>query len=128
MTAIRVRDVSESGAAIETALRLRVGDTGVLHLDQISGQPSVAVVVKSIVPASNRVGLAFVEKGRATARVAAAARAAASPFVGLTGPAPRGRLGGVGRKPFAVVACARRSPGSRAEGRPRRRATPRSTA
>ena len=73
-----MRDVSESGAAIETALRLRVGDTGVLHLDQISGQPSVAVVVKSIVPASNRVGLAFLEKGRATARVAAAARAAAT--------------------------------------------------
>ena len=78
VTAVRVRDVSESGAAIETALRLRVGDTGVLHLDQISGQPSVAVVVKSIVPASNRVGLAFVEKGRATARLAAAARAAAT--------------------------------------------------
>src|SRR6266498_1623275 len=47
VTAVRVRDVSESGAAIETALRLRVGDTGVLHLDQIGGQPSVAVVVKS---------------------------------------------------------------------------------
>jgi len=78
VTAIRVRDVSESGAAIETALRLRVGDTGVLHLDQIGGQPSVAVVVKSILPASNRVGLAFVEKGRATARLAAAARAAAT--------------------------------------------------
>jgi len=78
VTAIRVRDVSESGAAIEPTLRLRVGDTGVLHLDQLSGQPWVAVVVKSIVPASNRVGLAFVEKGRTTARVAAAARAAAA--------------------------------------------------
>jgi hypothetical protein len=78
VTAVRVRDVSESGAAIETALRLRVGDTGVLHLDQIAGQPSVAVVVKSILPASNRVGLSFVDKGRTTARLAAAARAAAA--------------------------------------------------
>jgi len=78
VTAVRVRDVSESGAAIETALRLRVGDTGVLHLDQLTGQPWVAVVVKCILPASNRVGLAFVEKGRTTARVAAAARAAAA--------------------------------------------------
>jgi len=78
MTAVRVRDVSESGAAVETTLRLRVGDAGVLHLDQISGQPRVPVIVKSIVPASNRVGLAFTEKGRATARLAAAARAAAA--------------------------------------------------
>jgi MinD-like ATPase involved in chromosome partitioning or flagellar assembly len=78
MTAVRVRDVSESGAGVETALRLRVGDTGVLHLDQISGQPRVPVIVKSIVPASNRVGLAFTEKSRATARLAAAARAAAA--------------------------------------------------
>ena len=78
VTAVRVRDVSESGAAIETALQLRVGDTGVLHLDQLTGQPWVAVVVKCILPASNRVGLAFVEKGRTTARVAAAARAAAA--------------------------------------------------
>lgn len=78
VTAVRVRDVSESGAAVETALRLRVGDTGVLHLDQIPGQPRVAVVVKSVVPASNRVGLAFAEKSRATTRIAVAARAAAA--------------------------------------------------
>jgi MinD-like ATPase involved in chromosome partitioning or flagellar assembly len=78
VTAIRVRDVSESGAGVETALRLRVGDAGILHLDQIGGQPCIRIVVKSIVPASNRVGLAFAEKGRTTARIAAAARAAAA--------------------------------------------------
>jgi len=76
---VRVRDVSESGMAVETPLRLRVGDTAMLHLDQMSGRPRVAVVVKSIVTAANRVGLAFTEKGRATARLAAAARAAANP-------------------------------------------------
>ena len=79
VTAVRVRDVSESGMAVETPLRLRVGDTAMLHLDQMSGRPRVAVVVKSIVTAANRVGLAFTEKGRATARLAAAARAAANP-------------------------------------------------
>jgi len=76
VTAIRVRDVSESGAAVETSLRLRVGDTGILHLDQMAGQPRVAVVVKNVVPTSNRVGLGFAERGRVTARLVAAARAA----------------------------------------------------
>ena len=79
VTAVRVRDVSESGLAVETALRLRVGDTAVLHLDQLSGSPRVPVIVKSMVTAANRVGLAFAEKGRVTARLAAAARAAAHP-------------------------------------------------
>jgi flagellar biosynthesis protein FlhG len=78
LTAVRVRDISESGAGVETTLRLRVGDTGILHLDQMSGQPRVPVIVKSVVPASNRVGLAFAEKGRVTARLVAAARAAAA--------------------------------------------------
>jgi len=76
---VRVRAVSESGLAVETALRLRVGDTAVLHLDQLSGSPRVPVIVKSMVTAANRVGLAFAEKGRVTARLAAAARAAAHP-------------------------------------------------
>ena len=51
VTAVRVRDVSESGAAVETATRLRVGDVGVLHLDQLRGHPSVPVLVKNIVVA-----------------------------------------------------------------------------
>jgi MinD-like ATPase involved in chromosome partitioning or flagellar assembly len=79
VTAVRVRDVSESGAAVETSLRLRVGDTGILYLDQMTGQPRVPVVVKNVVPSSNRVGLGFAEKGRVTARIAAAARAATLP-------------------------------------------------
>ena len=45
----------------------------------MSGRPRVAVVVKSIVTAANRVGLAFTDKGRVTSRLAAAARAAANP-------------------------------------------------
>jgi hypothetical protein len=76
VTAVRVRDLSESGAAVETSLRLRGGDTGILYLDQIAGQPRVPVVVKNVVPTSNRVGFGFAEKGRVTARLVAAARAA----------------------------------------------------
>lgn len=76
VTAVRVRDVSASGAAVETATKLRVGDAGTLHLDQLRGHPSVAVVVKNVIPTSNRVGLAFTDRGRIPARLVAAARAA----------------------------------------------------
>jgi len=75
-TAVRVRDVSASGAAVETATKLRVGDTATLFLEQLRGQPTVAVVVKNVVPTSNRVGLAFAERGRIPQRLVAAARAA----------------------------------------------------
>ena len=59
-------------------MKLRVGDSGVLHLDQLSGHPAAAVVVKNVVPTSNRVGLGFVDKGRIPPRLVAAARAAAA--------------------------------------------------
>jgi MinD-like ATPase involved in chromosome partitioning or flagellar assembly len=75
VTAVRVRDVSESGAAVETTMRLCVGDVGILHLDQLRGHPSVAVTVKNLVSLSNRVGLAFTERGRTPAKLVAAARA-----------------------------------------------------
>ena len=77
-TAVRVRDVSESGAGIETPLALRVGDRGVVHFDQLAGQPEVAVIVKNVLPALRRVGLGFPERGPETARVVAAAAAAAT--------------------------------------------------
>jgi hypothetical protein len=76
-TAVRVCDVSESGAAVETTARLSVGDTAVLHLDQLSGHPAVPVIVKNVVPSSRRVGLGFTQKGRISMRLAAAAREAA---------------------------------------------------
>jgi flagellar biosynthesis protein FlhG len=75
-TAVRVRDVSESGAAIETTVKLGVGDTATLHLDQLPGHPAVPVIVKNAVPTSRRVGLGFAQKSRLTARLVAAARAA----------------------------------------------------
>ena len=82
VTSVRVRDVSESGAGVETSLQLRVGDKGVLRLDQLPGQPALAVAVKNVMPATRRVGLGFATPGDASARLVAAARdalAAAGP-------------------------------------------------
>jgi hypothetical protein len=81
-TAVRVRDVSESGAAVETTMKLAVGDTAVLHLDQLPGRLAVPMIVKNVVPNSRRVGLGFAQKGRLSMRLAAAARAT------VTRPAP----------------------------------------
>ncbi|HLK89302.1 MAG TPA: PilZ domain-containing protein [Polyangia bacterium] len=73
--AVRVRDVSESGAGIETTVPLRVGDRAVLHFYQLDDALSVEVVVKNVVGGLSRVGLGFVARGTAAARIAAAARA-----------------------------------------------------
>ncbi|HVT10449.1 MAG TPA: PilZ domain-containing protein [Polyangia bacterium] len=59
--AVRVRDVSESGVAVETTLKLGVGDRCSLCFYQLPGQPSVEVVVRNVVPGLNRLGLAFVD-------------------------------------------------------------------
>ena len=45
VTAVRVRDLSATGAAVETTLPLREGDTGILHFDQLAGKPALAVIV-----------------------------------------------------------------------------------
>jgi flagellar biosynthesis protein FlhG len=73
--AVRVRDVSESGAAVESTLALRAGDIGLLHFYQLDDRLSVEVVVKNVVPSLNRVGFGFVRAGAAAARIVAAARA-----------------------------------------------------
>jgi flagellar biosynthesis protein FlhG len=75
VTDVRVLDVSETGAAIETTLHLRDGDTAVLHLFQLEGQPAVPVVVKNVVPRLGRVGLAFSIGGPAVAGIVLAGRA-----------------------------------------------------
>jgi hypothetical protein len=78
VTSVRVRDVSESGAAVETSMQLRVGDRGVLRMDQLPGQPSLQVTVKNVMPSSRRVGLGFGTQGGVPERLVAAARAAAA--------------------------------------------------
>lgn len=72
--AVRVCDISESGAAVETTLKLGVGDLGALCFYQLPGQPSVDVMVRNVVPGLNRLGLAFVEGGPVAAELARAAR------------------------------------------------------
>ena len=74
-TDVRVLDVSEAGAAIETTLRLRAGDTCVLRLYQLEGQPAIPAVVKNVVPRLGRVGLAFLSGGSATVEIVLAGRA-----------------------------------------------------
>ncbi len=74
VTDVRVVDVSEAGAAIETTLHLRAEDTAVLHLYQLDGQPAVPVVVKNIVPRLGRVGLAFPQGGAAVLAIVLAGR------------------------------------------------------
>jgi hypothetical protein len=73
-SAVRVRDVSQSGVGIETTLPLRVGDRAVLHLDQLPDQPALSVMVKNVVAPLGRVGLGFVAAGSTAARIVALAK------------------------------------------------------
>jgi len=75
VTDVRILDVSEAGAAIETTLALRAGDSAVLHLYQLEGQPAVPVVVKNVIPRLGRVGLAFANGGAAVLGIVLAGRA-----------------------------------------------------
>ncbi len=75
MTDVRVLDVSETGAAVETTLHLRAGDTAMLHLYQLEGQPAIPVVVKNIVPRLGRLGLGFSRGGAEVLAIVLAGRA-----------------------------------------------------
>jgi flagellar biosynthesis protein FlhG len=75
VTDVRVLDVSETGAAVETTLVMRPGDAAVLHLYQLDGQPAVPVVVKNTIPRLGRVGLAFASGGAAVLGIVLAGRA-----------------------------------------------------
>lgn len=73
--AVRVRDVSATGAALETLLPLRLGELGVLRFDQLPGRPALPVTVCNVLAAERRVGVRFVvgHSGRLapTSRIAA---------------------------------------------------------
>ena len=74
VTEVRVLNVSESGAGIETPTALRPGDRVVLHLNQLPHRPALQAVVKNVVAALGRVGVAFVDPGDEGPRLVAAAR------------------------------------------------------
>lgn len=57
--AVRVVDVSLSGAALELVSTLAPGAEGTLTLDQLPGQPDIQVMVKSLRPEIGRAGVAF---------------------------------------------------------------------
>jgi MinD-like ATPase involved in chromosome partitioning or flagellar assembly len=73
--AVRVCDVSESGAAIETMLALKPGETGLLHFYQLDDDLTVEVTVKNVIPSLNRIGLGFTRRGPGPARIVREARA-----------------------------------------------------
>jgi hypothetical protein len=58
--AVRVADLSLSGAALEVVSMLVPGTQGRLILDQLPGQPNIEVLVKSQRPEIGRAGVAFV--------------------------------------------------------------------
>jgi hypothetical protein len=71
--AVRVVDVSQSGAALEIVSPLPLGTTGTLVFDQLARQPAVPIVVKSLRPEVGRAGVGFVgAEGIRHALVAAA--------------------------------------------------------
>ena len=70
---VRVIDVSISGAALETLPGLAAGDTAVLRLDQLPGQPLVDVRVRNVMPTLSRVGVAFATDNDVPASLVAAA-------------------------------------------------------
>lgn len=57
--AVRVVDVSLSGAALELVSTVAPGAEGILTLDQLPGQPDIPVMVKSLRPEIGRAGVAF---------------------------------------------------------------------
>jgi hypothetical protein len=77
VTAVRVRDISASGAGVEASQVLEVGDRALLHLDQMPGRPALPVQVKGVVPSLRRIGLSFINPGDEVAHLLAIAQNAA---------------------------------------------------
>jgi MinD-like ATPase involved in chromosome partitioning or flagellar assembly len=75
----RVLDVSYTGAAVRVAAKLHPGERGILRFAQMPKQPALAVVVKNATSLLQRSGLKFVDPGETSARLVAAAVAAAAP-------------------------------------------------
>ena len=134
MTAVRVRDVSESGAAIETRRACASATSGVLHLDQLRGHPAVAGRRQER-GARRRTASASRSRSRGAipARLVAAARAAGGSTRVLT--RAGARAGGSVRGPrrrrssraASAIACresGQRAPRRRDRRRQARRAQP----
>jgi len=60
-TAVRIFEISEIGAAVETVASMDEGTGGELRLDQVRGAPTLPVRVQRLHPGLNRAGLSFEE-------------------------------------------------------------------
>ena len=81
LVAVRVADISMSGAALEVVSEVRLGELGTLLFDQLPGRPALSVVVKSLDEPLRRGGVAFT--GAAELRQRVVATAAAQRATGL---------------------------------------------
>ena len=79
--AVRVVDISISGAALDVVSELRLGETGTLVFDQLSGRPALPIDIKSLDPSIRRAGVGFTgdEAPRHPVVAAAQARRATRP-------------------------------------------------
>jgi hypothetical protein len=69
-TPVRIFELSQSGASIETLPGLVVGDRGTLVLHQIAGQPTIQVTVMDARRPLGRAGLRFDDSDEIAARLA----------------------------------------------------------
>jgi MinD-like ATPase involved in chromosome partitioning or flagellar assembly len=73
--AVRIVDISMSGAALEVVSELQLGETATLVFDQLPGRPALPVDVKSLDPSLRRAGVVFTGAEELRHPVVAAAQA-----------------------------------------------------
>jgi MinD-like ATPase involved in chromosome partitioning or flagellar assembly len=72
--AVRVVDISMSGAALEVVSELRLGESGTLVFDQLAGRPALPITLKSVDEPIRRAGVAFIGPEAARQQVIDVAR------------------------------------------------------
>ena len=94
--AVRVVDLSVSGAALEVATELEIGSVGTLCFVQLPGQPALPVTLRSLQESIRRVGVAFTGPDEERQRLVAIAEAQPepepAPVAADDAPAPAPRL------------------------------------
>ena len=95
--AVRVVEVSLSGAALEVVSALELDEQATLRFDQLPGQPALPVVVKSLVEPIRRAGVAFTGAEEARGLLVAAAEAQGGRADALDDPDAIDAAEGVGR-------------------------------
>jgi MinD-like ATPase involved in chromosome partitioning or flagellar assembly len=94
--AVRVVEVSFSGAALEVVSALELDAPAMLRFDQLPGQPTLPAVIKSLIEPIRRAGVAFTGAEEARGLLVAAAEAQGGRADALDEPEPIDSAGGVG--------------------------------